>query len=64
MNILEEIQNCPVEWKELGVVCSVNKGKQLNKNLLIDDGLYPAYMEDKLIQEELMITMSKLIQLL
>ena len=43
MNILEEIQNCPVEWKELGVVCSVNKGKQLNKNLLIDDGLYPAY---------------------
>lgn len=21
MNILEEIQNCPVEWKELGVVC-------------------------------------------
>ena len=43
MNILEEIQNCPVEWKELGGVCSVNKGKQLNKNLLIDDGLYPAY---------------------
>ena len=43
MNILEEIQNCPVEWKELGKVCSVNKGKQLNKNLLTDDGLYPAY---------------------
>lgn len=43
MSILEEIQNCPVEWKELGEVCSVNKGKQLNKNLLIDDGLYPAY---------------------
>ena len=43
MNILEEIQNCPVEWKELGGVCSVSKGKQLNKNLLIDDGLYPAY---------------------
>ena len=43
MNILEEIQNCPVEWKELGEVCSVNKGKQLNKNLLMDDGLYPAY---------------------
>lgn len=32
MNILEEIQNCPVEWKELGEVCSVKKGKQLNKN--------------------------------
>ena len=43
MNILEEIQNCPVEWKELGEVCSVNKGKQLNKSLLTDDGLYPAY---------------------
>ena len=43
MNILEEIQNCPIEWKELGEVCSVNKGKQLNKNLLTDDGLYPAY---------------------
>lgn len=43
MNILEEIQNGPVEWKELGEVCSVNKGKQLNKNLLTDDGLYPAY---------------------
>lgn len=43
MNILEEIQNCPIEWKELGEVCSVSKGKQLNKNLLIDDGLYPAY---------------------
>ena len=43
MNILEEIQNCSVEWKELGEVCSVKKGKQLNKNLLTDDGLYPAY---------------------
>ena len=43
MNILEEIQNCPVEWKELGEVCSVKKGKQLNKNLLTEDGLYPAY---------------------
>ena len=43
MNILEEIRNCPVEWKELGEVCSVKKGKQLNKNLLTEDGLYPAY---------------------
>lgn len=43
MNILEEIQNCPVEWKELWEVCSVKKGKQLNKNLLTEDGLYPAY---------------------
>ena len=43
MNILEEIQNCSVEWKELGEVCSVKKGKQLNKNLLTEDGSYPAY---------------------
>ena len=43
MDILEEIQSCSVEWKELWEVCSVNKGKQLNKSLLTDDGLYPAY---------------------
>ena len=36
---------CPdrVEWKELGEVCDVNKGKQLNKELLTNDGKYPAY---------------------
>ena len=36
---------CPngVEWKELGEICIVNKGKQLNKTLLTDDGRYPAY---------------------
>lgn len=36
---------CPdgVEWKELGEVCEVNKGKQLNKTLLTADGEYPAY---------------------
>ncbi|MGQ9411973.1 restriction endonuclease subunit S [Streptococcus pluranimalium] len=36
---------CPdgVEWKELGGVCEVNKGKQLNKTLLTADGEYPAY---------------------
>lgn len=43
MNLLEEIQNAPVEWKELGEVCEIKKGKQLNKTLLIEDGLYPAY---------------------
>lgn len=38
-------KHCPngVEWKELGEVCEVNKGKQLNKNLLTDGGQYPAY---------------------
>lgn len=36
---------CPdrVEWKELGEVCDVNKGKQLNKELLTNDCKYPAY---------------------
>ena len=26
MNILEEIQNCPVEWKELGEICELKNG--------------------------------------
>jgi len=26
MNILEEIQNCHVEWKELGEVCELKNG--------------------------------------
>lgn len=47
MNKIEEMlqELCPngVEWKELGEVCKVNKGKQLNKTQLSDDGLYPAY---------------------
>lgn len=36
---------CPdgVEWKALGEVCEVTKGKQLNKTLLTTDGKYPAY---------------------
>ena len=42
-NLIKEC--CPdrVEWKELGEVCDVNKGKQLNKELLTNDGKYPAY---------------------
>ena len=47
MNEIEKLiaELCPngVEWKELGEVCSVNKGKQLNKKLLTEDGFYPAY---------------------
>lgn len=47
MNEIERLiaELCPngVEWKELGEVCSVNKGKQLNKKLLTEDGFYPAY---------------------
>ena len=39
MNILEEIQNCPVEWKELGEVCEIETGK-LNANESVEDGKY------------------------
>ena len=34
MNILEEIQNCPIEWKELGEVCDVKAGKNINKTFI------------------------------
>ena len=33
----------PVEWKTLGEVAEVEKGKQLNKDLLSPIGEYPAY---------------------
>lgn len=41
--LLKEL--CPngVEWKEVGDVTQIKKGKQLNKSLLTDDGTYPAY---------------------
>ena len=29
MNILEEIQNCPVEWKDLGEVVFLKRGKTI-----------------------------------
>ena len=43
MNILQLIQNCQVEWKTLGEVAEIKKGKQLNKTELKEEGLYPAY---------------------
>lgn len=33
----------PVEWKTLGEVAEIEKGKQLNKERLTATGLYPAY---------------------
>ena len=30
-----------VEWKELGMVCKVHTGSQLNRADMLDDGLYP-----------------------
>ncbi|GAA8604263.1 restriction endonuclease subunit S [Helicobacter pylori] len=45
MNKIEKLLNelCPngVEFKSLGEVCEVVKGQQLNKNLLLESGLYP-----------------------
>lgn len=32
-----------VEWKELGDVIRLEKGRQLNKELLCENGPYPAY---------------------
>ena len=41
--LIEEL--CPngVEHLELGNVCNIKKGSQLNKELLTDEGKYPAY---------------------
>ena len=38
MNILEEIQNCSVEWKELGEVCEIVRGVRITKKELIEKG--------------------------
>ena len=46
MNILEEIQNCPFEWKELGDknVAKLSRGKVMSKQFLEENkGEYPVY---------------------
>lgn len=46
MNILEEIQNCPVEWKELGDknVAYLSRGKVMSKQFLEENkGNFPVY---------------------
>lgn len=44
MRYLEKLlEDVEVEWKPLGEVVKLEKGKQLNKELLREDGLYPAY---------------------
>lgn len=40
-NLIEMIQMAPVEWKPLGKVASIGKGKQLNKSLLREKDKYP-----------------------
>ena len=46
MNILEEIKNCPVEWKELGDknVAKLSRGKVMSKQFLEENkGEFPVY---------------------
>lgn len=44
MNELEKLlEGVEVKWKSLGDVVQVEKGKQLNKDLLSEEGEYPAY---------------------
>ena len=47
MNILEGIQNCPVEWKELGEVCEVKAGKNINKTFQNNLGNFPVINSGK-----------------
>jgi len=42
-NILELLKNEKVEWKKLGEVVEILKGKQLNKTELLETGEFPAY---------------------
>ena len=37
------LDGAEVEWKPLGDTVKLEKGKQLNKDLLSEEGLYPAY---------------------
>ena len=44
LQYIEKLLNgVQVEWKSLGEVIKLEKGKQLNKELLSENGLYPAY---------------------
>lgn len=48
MNILEEIQNCPVEWRKLGEVCEVKAGKNINKTFIQNNlGNFPVINSGK-----------------
>ena len=42
-NILELLKNEKVEWKKLGEVVDIFKGKQLNKTELLEEGEFPAF---------------------
>ena len=48
MNILEGIQNCPVEWKKLREVCEVKAGKNINKTFIQNNlGNFPVINSGK-----------------
>ena len=53
MNILEEIQNCSVEWKELGEVCEIVRGVRITKKELIEKGFDRAALDEKAIENEI-----------
>ena len=48
MNVLEEIQNCLVEWRKLGEVCEVKAGKNINKTFIQNNlGNFPVINSGK-----------------
>ena len=65
MNILEEIQNCPVEWKELGEVAFLKRGKTITYKTatdgpypVISGGQKPAYFHGEFNREGETITVA------
>lgn len=65
MNILEEIQNCPVEWKELGKVALLKRGKTITSKTttegpypVISGGQKPAYFHGEFNREGETITVA------
>lgn len=65
MNILEEIRNCPVEWKELGEVAFLKRGKTITSKTatdgpypVISGGQKPAYFHGEFNREGETITVA------
>ena len=65
MNILEEIRNCPVEWKELGEVAFLKRGKAITSKTatdgpypVISGGQKPAYLHGDFNREGETITVA------
>ena len=65
MNILEEIQNCPVEWKDLGEVVFLKRGKTITSKTatdgpypVISGGQKPAYLHGDFNREGETITVA------